>query len=449
MEADIGSGRSRSPARHDHPLRLQVFAFLLIVSFFLPYVYRGILRVDHIFAALAVAHLALALFVHKRITIPSELRAFFFLSFATMCYAAIRLLLPTDNLLLSIQYLIQYSYLFFGIAGFLFMQSTLQRGRTSVIFAVVFSAIALNLIGIYQKVFPGDDFVMSVLSLYGGKVHAVATYGMFHSKAAEILLGGGQAISIFTGMQGLATFNLFFLAIALGALMDRDQPKALRGIHVAVIPVAIVGGLLTASKIFVLGLPFLLGIWGLIHIRTFKWVLALVALLATLAAVFRGYSYQLDNILTFSSQGNLWALLESRFGAHGYLTEVMAITFEPATLLIGLGVSAADYRYADNQFRQVILVGGVPLFLIYYSALGSLAYLAWRKRAATVYAKPLFALSLTFIVSGIGMDIHFQARTIMLWVMLNLSFLTEPSSKSNIRSIPRGVARSDGVVPHF
>jgi hypothetical protein len=407
-------------------LRTSLVSAGLVASFFLPYIYGGILRVDHGIAILAICYVFLHLLLNTRISVPRDFKPFFVFSFVAVLYAAVRLFLFSENLLVSAQYTVQYSYLFSGIALYLATGPALRKTIPTIIWTLALTAIVINLIAVFQLFSPSSELVLGILDFYGGRQQDPGTYAEYGSKAEEILLGGGQAISIFTGMQGLAVFNLFIIALAFGFKADKSHPwhGGSGFVVLGASVLAIVGGVLTGSKTFVFGLGLLLVFLALAR-RGFRWWLVFAGLVfAGFLGVAREYSYQLAGILEHVWNLDVSELFASRFGHDGYLTKSLAVGVEPFTLIFGLGEGVTKFAYADCQFLEVVLAGGLPLFALYYAALFSLLYACWKNRDHSSYARPLLALGATYIVGGIGMDIHFQARTIILWVLLNLLLLS-------------------------
>jgi hypothetical protein len=418
-----------------------LLALLTVSSFFMPYLYGGFFRLDHGIAIFSLLCVGCRLVVNGRISIPDELRLFLLLSFASAVYAALSLIATSSNLYLAGQYAVQYAYLVFGATLFLVVGSTLQRAVRTTILTLAITAIALNALAALQIFAPDAELVFQLLSLYGGRESDPGTYGSYTTKAAEVLLGGGQAISIFTGMQGLAVFDLFFVAIALGALSDAFHTATKAAVLVALI-CAISGGLLTGSKTFIFGFVIFSSLLVLISLRSMGWVAIGLAMFGLFLSIARQHSYQVEDILTHVTNLEPHQLLASRFGEEGYLTEVMHIVFDPVTLLFGIGADAANYRYSDNQFRQIVLMGGIPLLFLYYSALIALLLVCWNKRNGSAYAKPLCALAVVYLIAGVGMDVHFQARTIVLWVLLTFVLVG-----TRVRPASRQVPKRQPTAP--
>jgi hypothetical protein len=431
-----------TPAETHTVRRDRFIASGIVVSFFLPYIYGGILRVDHFVAFAAMAYVVFRFLRYRTVPIAPEFVPFLVLSLAACLYATLRLFIGTDNVLLSIQYSIQYSYLFAGAALFVFVRDNLRDAASTIVSTLAFIGIVVNVIALVQFVFVESPFVYSLLDLYGGKQYEPGTYGKYSSKAAEILLGGRQAISVFTGMQALALFDLFNLALLQGVLRDKTAQRNKAELNVAWFGIcaAILGGLLTASKTFVFGFGLLMALLAVFDRRSLPTIFIAVVIFFVTAEVVRHHSYQLNDILTHTRRLDGGELLASRYGRNGYLTEVMSIMQQPRTWIIGLGSEAARYRYADNQFRQIVLVGGLPLFGLYYAAVLSLLYASWRTFGSSGYAKVFFALGLVYLAGGVGIDVHFHARVIILWVLTQL-LLVERGMRGNISPLPSSADR--------
>jgi hypothetical protein len=406
---------------------------LLLLAFFGPYYPGTPFRLDQIIGWLYILLFISLLFAPRapfRAGIQAKLAAW---ALIILAMALLRLFCYFDNLRAAFQIANQFSYFAAGMALFLVHETAWRRHRRLVVSWVLWATIALNAFALLQLLHPEHPLVQGVLDWYGGV--SSEEFGNFGTMAALSVLGARQATSIFVGAQGLAIWNLMGIALASGALAD-TQARA-RGLAMVAIAMSLIGGALAGSKTFLFGLLILFALLGFSSgaMRSGRLIFFLLV-----SVLFLGiYKYFADELPV---TGDVWNLLvefrwlnalSSRFGSagsEGYLTDVMYKTFEPFTLLFGLGSSAVDYKYTDFQFRQVVLVGGLPLFIVYYGFLLYLLSINWRARRTVAYGLPLFSLGVAFLITGIAMDTHLQARTIPIWILLNL-LLSVPASQSH------------------
>jgi len=286
-------------------------------------------------------------------------------------------------------------------------------------------AILVNLFAFFQFINPQHEVVSTALRWYGGVGQEEYEYDDFNTLAAKTLLGGGQSISIFSGVQALAIFNLFIIAMAYGTLSDSLSKSGMKFLGLLSLILALIGGVLSGSKTFVFGviLLFVLISVGGMRISRIGYALFLFVMFFAIFYLFSSQLRVTGDVWDLMIGGGIWDIFGSRFGSsdyEGYLSDVMAKTIEPFTLIFGLGTLAFDYKYTDFQFRQIVLVGGLPLFLLFYGLLVYLLVLNWRSRRSSSYGLPLFALGLVFLIAGVGQDVHLQARIVPLWMITNL-----------------------------
>lgn len=409
----------------------RILTWLFIVSFFLPYFHGTPLRVDQILGWGYILFTLERIIRQKKIVAPTRLVALLLLSaFCILAFTSIRIFsIPPDNMRAALQITNQFSYLAAGCAiAFIHRKHGIEKSAINGLYAV---SLLVNLLAIVQYFSPHSNFVALCLRLYGGTGDASYVYEDFNTISALTLLGGGQSVSLFNGVQGLAIFDLFIVAMTTGSLLasNRDS-KAVIWVALISLFFSFTGGALSGSKTFFfgfwvyivifIGVALQQGKMGKKHFVSF--ILFLITFL-TIYAIFSEKLRVTGDVLKLFTSGRIDLLFQSRFGngsTPGYLSDVMAKTFEPLTLAIGLGANAVDYKYTDFQFRQIILVGGIPLFTLYYGFLIMLARLNWLARHNSSYALPLFALAIAYIATGVGMDTHLQARTITLWVAFNI-----------------------------
>jgi len=404
----------------------RLLVVLLLAGFFGPYFPGTPFRLDQVIGWLHIAILLSGLAVYSRIRFATSVEKFV-TSYALLIllFVSVRLFMDVENYRAAFQITNQFSYCSAGAAIFYVHRARLMVARTFFIAALLVISIIINLFAFYQIITPDSYLIALALNWYGGVGDEIYQFGDFNTISAITLLGGGQAVSIFSGVQGLAVFDLFIAAIAYGALKDTEFRRGQRHFAFLSLVIALVGGVLTGSKTFIFGTMIFYAIIAFCggftarHIRGVLFLLILFVLLLSYSADQLRVTGDVWNLIT---EVNVSEAFSSRFGSaerEGYLSDVMAKTFEPLTLTFGLGSSAVDYKYSDFQLREIILVGGVPLFVFYYVFLACLVLLNWRSRTETCYGIPLFALGITLLIANVGMDPHLQARTIPLWMIVN------------------------------
>lgn len=391
-----------------------ILLFLILISYFLPYIYMNKFRIDHLVSIFFLIYFIIYIYFNKLDKI------FFFISILSISFfiiISIRFLF-TDNLLKSLQIINQYSYILSGIGIYFYFKGKISH--INLIKYLYFCSILIYLYAYFQIYFNDINFISFINNLYETERFEHPIYGAFNSKTAEIL-SGGQAISVFTGMQGLAIYCLFIFSVSLGSLKD-EAMKEYKIFSTVILIWSIYTGFLTGSKTFTFGLIIFL-ILIFLYKPTIKSIFLII--LSSLLLLFTSiYSYQNNDILNIIMNGNFYNIFSSRFGSSGYLTDVMDITYQIDTILFGLGIDALNFKYADNQFRQVLIAGGLVFFIFYYATLILFTYIIYKKNKYNSYSINLFFLSIIFLIAGIGMDIHFQARVIVIFVFTSL-FLSQ------------------------
>jgi hypothetical protein len=348
------------------------------------------------------------------------------LALLIVIFVSFRVFISMANYRSAFQMANQFSYFAVGAAIFYFHRRYLMESKEFVITTVLAISIIVNLFALFQHLYPNHAIVQKALYWYGGVGSDSYAMGEHSTLAAICVLIAGRYTSIFSGMHTLGIYNLFVVCVAFSCLNDSQFRQIPRYLFIFVLLLAFLGGALSTSKVFILGVIILLFILILCAIRSVKRPSAVIIASLVLVTVFSYVASKspiVENIIDKLLRGQVFSFLHSRFGSSGqpgYLTDVMDITFKPRTLLYGLGTYAAYYKYSDCQLRQVIILGGIPLFVLYYGFLVYLLVLNWRVRMSSCYGLPFFALGFTFLFSGIGMPTHLQARVIPLWMLTNL-----------------------------
>ncbi|NKW71672.1 hypothetical protein HGD85_01550, partial [Rhodobacteraceae bacterium R_SAG10] len=250
----------------------------------------------------------------------------------------------------------------------------------------------------------------------------------FASLASLALLGGGRVSSVFVGPHAFAVFNIVAVGLLTGALRDSKLPRTMKMLSWLVLGLTIFGGLLSTSKVFFFGiLVFGLGIL-VTNLHSLRSMIgAIVMAVAALVLVFYLASEirVLGNLFSILLEGDWWRIFETRFGkgaGGGYFQDVQGIIFHPFTLIFGQGGQAGQYKYSDFEYRQVMLVGGIPLFIMFYALFLYLQVEFYRRRKTNPYAIPFFLVGLVLLIAATGIGTHLQGRSITLWQLLGFIF---------------------------
>ena len=420
---------ARSPDTDKPSWHQVVGTWVLVCSFFLPYIYGDFLRVDHfVLWGFTLFYLWPGLSVRGKLS-PFE-KKFLNVAILITLFAAVRVYASSERFLTGTQMVQQVSYFLNGVCIFLALKRLLVPARVSLLEAFLWVSVAVNCYGVYQSQYADSDLVRRMLDIYGGMRDDSYEYEGMFTIAALSVLGGQRFTSIFSGMHSYGIFNLLVIGIAVGALGDSAFSR--KKLAAAALALGVWGGFLSTSKTFVFG-AMIAVFCAFFMTRHTKKAYVLFAFLVTGALLaftaLRDELRVLDDIGSLIETGNLGAVFSERFGSQGYLTtDVWDVTFAPFTLLFGLGEQAGMYRYSDFQFRQVLLLGGFIFFLLYYYAIWMTFKISFVQRYRSPYAAPLFGGGMAFLGGGMGIAVHYQARIIPLWIILLLTLLSEQAT---------------------
>jgi hypothetical protein len=346
--------------------------------------------------------------------------------------------LNNDNFTFLFQATNQYSYFLFGCIIFYIFKNRITNNFNIFINVLFFISFLVNFLAFLQYFFPESSIVLYLLKIYGGKSdldieNQLSSSGYFgySSMAALSVLLGKRAVSIFNGMQGLATFNLVIISISIGFLKsEKNLKKTIVGILTLLF--SIIGGFLSASKTFIFGLVLFIIIYSFIKI-TFRKIINFFIyflLFSSLLIILSNENQVIKDIYSIFKSANFSNIFSSRFSSDtGYLSDVNEILYSPVTFLLGQGSNAGKYKYADFEYRQIYLIGGVFFFLVYYSFLLYIIFTNWNSRNKNSYSLSLFSINISLLFCAIGMDVHLQGRVMPLWILLNLLLSTYVEKK--------------------
>ena len=404
----------------------RIFVFFLIAMFFGPYFPGTPFRVDQIIGWAYICAFGMYFVKGVRFGSATE-KKIMTLSLIILIIAFCRIWIDFTHFRFSFQFTNQYSYFAVGACIYYFHKKRLRSGREMFVRGLLCASIIINAYAMVQSSSPGSPYVQTVADWYGGDKKIEGGLEAFGS-ISHLVIAAGRVTSIFNIIQAYAIFNLIIIALALGARRDINLARKDKILALAALIFAIVGGVLSVSKVFILGGGIMFLILG-IFLMSNKAIKELALILLTgflFGAVFVYVAEQnrvLSGILDLVVSGDIMRVFLSRFGGGGevgYLDESMAITFELQTLLYGLGVFAGEHHYSDFGYRQILILGGLPLFILFYGLVIYILMLNWRNRKISPYAMTFFALGVALLAAEIGIACHIQGRVIPIWMLLNL-----------------------------
>jgi hypothetical protein len=112
--------------------------------------------------------------------------------------------------------------------------------------------------------------------------------------------------------------------------------------------------------------------------------------------------------------------LGSRFGDQGFLRSTIDALFEkPSILALGAGPDDPTLMMADSAYLPLIVVGGLPLLLLFYSGLIVPVRDALRRTlAGDRRAAPIVVMTASFLATGIGIPTFQTGRIAPLLLVL-------------------------------
>ncbi len=364
--------------------------------------------------------LVILLLVGRLSRVGASIKKLILLSALPLCYLSLRLAIDFDFNSKVLAYQIHFLG---GIAIFVIFKNFISENALRVFAGLLLFSILINLYPVIQWFFESYSPVSFLLELYGGPPSEDYS-GELPTLAAHEVMHKSAMTSIFTGKHTLAQFSLLIAAVSVSVYnMGKHRLLAVLAFICAGI-----GGVLSFSKIFLFGFPLFLLMISARRMSTIK----LIAILATTIMIvvllevitpLLDTAYVLQDILIAILDGDVFSLTASRFGDDGYLTEANFIFDEPITWMWGQGAAAGLYRMADNQYRSILLLGGVIYFIAYLAPIILLSKLLLRRDAGQNYLFPLFSYSIVIFIAGIGVEVFWQPRIVSLWVVICLTFI--------------------------
>ncbi|WP_153161455.1 hypothetical protein [Zoogloea sp. 1C4] len=412
--------------------------FFLLLSFFGPYYPGTSFRLDQIIGWIYICALfVLPLFAGGVFRIERQYETkVFALGVGMLLFVLFRIFVDLSNLSGALQLANQFSLIVFGCALYYFHRVYLSIEWRSFVIAFLLVSIFINAYAIYQFADTDSPFVTLVFDYYGGKEEG--RYEDFRTLAELSVRGGGRFTSIFSGMHSLGIYNLLTLSVCVGAAVSKKEFPRHFYIVTFALALSIVGGVLSTSKTYYFGALIILIInFATVGLKLTKFHLYafLVIGAAAFLVIFLAEDLPMVSrpfLLLFGDSGHgVSDIFSSRFGASdttGYFDNVVDVTSQFSTWVLGFGDQAFDYKYADFEYRQILLVGGAGLLMLFYGFCVYITYLNYLSiRTGSPFSRPFLGLSIAFLIAGVGMPVHLQARIIPLWVLLNL-LLASPVS---------------------
>jgi hypothetical protein len=383
-------------------------AALATFQFFLPYVPDSRLRVDVLTGYFA---LAVSPFLFRGA--DAGVVKIYALSALSSAWCLLRVLLNPDDFLASTMVVTNHSFALLGVS-----LALLVRPRPGMLEAAAKAiwivSLVTNLVALEQWRDSSSLVSQFLYDQYGGAFEFDYDYA---SSAEFQVLYAGRHTGIFNGMHALAIFNIVVIMLSLGGRFPR-QGAWLRMLAMGL---AVVGGVLAASKTFYLGAAVGVGLLILFRRISFRQVWpGIVASLLLATLVIQSdrdsiVSMYYEHILRLDPE---W-IFSPRFGSTGNLySTIEAVQNDLSLLLLGRGAQLDGLNTADNAYLPLILVGGLLHLVLFYLPYLALMRSCWQERNANPWAAPFFAIYVTFFAMGLGIPTFQLGRITALLVLL-------------------------------
>lgn len=417
----------------------RVLLVLFVGLFFLPYIPGARLRADVVVGYVVLLAIPLVL----RFTGRFEAQ-FFALAAAAFLWSLARIgasLFYGENYFFAIQLLTTLNFLFFAVCFFIAIRGWLVSLREPLLMYVLTASVLINGIAVFQWMAVDHPINAFIFQNYGGTLPASVAelpsdvIGDISTNAEFLAKIAGRYSSIFGGMYVLASFNVLIIALSVAALHWQGRTRMMTRLATMAIAAAFVGGALSASKTFYLGTMIALAILStlsVINLRRF--VLLVFLVLPAYFILMSGTSDDttVGSVFELILAGDMDAVLGSRYGAGGLFGTITAVFTSPAILFFGVGVDIGDLYLADNGYLMPIIIGGIPLALTTYVAVGLMVRENYRQfRAGNVMAAGFLAAHGSFLVAAIGIPTYQLPRVTLLLLVLNLVFLASRPHKGH------------------
>ncbi len=289
------------------------------------------------------------------------------------------------------------------------IRTWLSENLDHLTFVLLLLSLPINLLALFQSLYPWNGFHDYVFALYGGEPNKLFRSLGASTWAEGLVRYSGRATSIFNSMQALALFDvligsigLYFLLIHIG-----KSDRWFRFFVFLVFVFSVLGGMAAASKTYVLSMfvGFIMIIVKLFMNNKLRSVLKLTCILGIV--LFGILFLWKDNsvVIRYGMSPLNEQILASRFGgseSKGHLTNtIKLILSSPKVFLTGTGQFSRDVKYGDTLFLPPLLSGGIIVFVLYFVVIFRL----WRLTSGQGFLMNPFQLPFTlYLFAGLGMQ---------------------------------------------
>lgn len=389
-----------------------ILSFISIVLLFMPYMGNTRLRPDNVLLMLLLLCFPVVLFYIR----DMKILLYLIVSVAPLCYLVVRLLWQFDwsQAPLFFRFINQYSMLCSGGILYIFLRkfgvNFVDYGQS-----LLFVSCIISIFAIFQFVYRDSLIVEVISNLYGRKREFP---GIDHAiTMTQYALMNHRASSFFTQPSSLGAFSL--LAVALGFQLLRFCKQNM--FVVFSILLALIAGILSSTKVFLLGIAILLTLIFLPRISLGSLVKLFITLVLFLVLLYLSKNqYVVDLVVNINEQGFFNALFGSRFAEGGYLdNSVTSIFHDPGIMIHGLGLNLNTERYSDSMPVMVVMLGGGLFLLLFYLPVVTLFFIV--SCSGGVSRKlPIISLHVVYLLVSIAFPVYIQNRLVPIFVVASL-----------------------------
>jgi hypothetical protein len=294
-------------------------------------------------------------------------------------------------------------------------------------------SIVINVIAVMQYFNIQRSFLEWLMTHYGGETNA--DYGEMGSVAAITTFLAHRAVSIFAHPMAFAVHNLTLISLIAGILKSpslNHKFKNRSGL-ILIMLFNIAGGIFSMSKTYFFSLIFMGGLYFLSAILSGRIKLKSVVITAILGVILIiagaktvGENRYIKGTLNLIASGDFDVIFASRFSESGYLQTSGAIdaAFETPNFIYGMGGNISNYLWSDSGYLQVLMVGGIFYFLVYYAFIFYLIYQLYKKNnKGNKLCSSLAILFGTLLLANSGVFVFIFPRIGMMLFIVTFFFL--------------------------
>ena len=389
-----------------------IVSFISIVLLFMPYMGNTRLRPDNILLMLLLLSFPVVIFYVK----DTKVLFYTIVSVVPLCYLVVRLLWHFDwsQASLFFRLMNQYSMLCSGGILYIFLR---KLGVNFVDYgqSLLFVSCIISIFAIFQFVYRDSLIVEVIANLYGRKREFP---GIDHAiTMTQYALMNHRASSFFTHPSSLGAFSL--LAVALGFQLLRFCKQNM--FVVLSILLAFVAGILSSTKVFLLGIAILLALIFLPRISLGALVKLCITLALFLVLLYISKNqYVVDLIVNIKERGFFNALFGSRFAEGGYLDNSVASIFHDMGIMIhGLGLNLNTERYSDSMPVMAVMLGGGLFLVLFYLPVFTLFFIV--SCSGGISRKlPIISLHIVYLLVSVAFPVYIQNRLVPIFVVASL-----------------------------